>query len=264
MDTEKKNEILMNIEGSIATLTVNRPQIFNALDAPLLCRMEEFLNEAEADTEVRALVITGAGEKSFISGTNINELREMTPAGAKRFIEASHGFFDRVEKSRLPSVALINGHCLGGGLELAMCCDIRVCSKNARLGLPEINVGMIPGTGGTIRLPRIVGLGHAKDMILRGRILGAEEAKSIGLVSEVYEDVETLKAQGMNIARELASKPPQIVSIDKQLIAEAFSGMPEGFMMRNALALAYCFTTKDSLEGLNAFLEKRKPNYIGK
>ena len=169
--------------------------------------------------------------------------------------------FARIERLPVPSIAVINGHCLGGGLELAMCCDFRLCKKCIKIGLPEINIGMIPGWGGAARLPRIVGLGRAKEMILLAKLLDADTAKDYGLVNEVYESYDELKQGAAEYAQKLMSLPPHVIALDKLIIDDAYKTGPNA--VYDCLALAYCFTTSDSIEGLDAFLEKRKPVFSG-
>lgn len=263
MAFERTEEIFLEVQDHVATLVINRPALYNALDTPLLYTMDALLDQVEKSKDIRALVVTGAGEKSFVAGANIRDLRRMTPDTAKLSIEVGHKVFQRIEDMPVPSVAVINGHCLGGGLEIAMCCDIRVCVDGIKIGLTEANVGMIPGWGGTMRLQRIVGQGRAKEMILLGKTIGPETAKSYGLVSEVYGSVERLREEGMEIARKIASLPPHVMALDKRMIADAHACEPGYCAMQDALALAYCFTTKDSIEGLDAFLEKRKPVFKG-
>lgn len=263
MVSEHNGEIYLDIQGHIATLTINRPALYNALDTELLYEMNRLFNQIEANRDIRAMILTGTGGKSFVAGANIRDLRQMTPDSAKLSIEVGHRVFTRIEHMPVPSIAVINGHCLGGGLELAMSCDIRVCVRGIKLGLPEANVGMIAGWGGTMRLPRIVGIGRAREMILLGKTIDADTAKDYGLVSEVYSSIEQLREEGMELAKKIASLPPHVMALDKRMIADAYTRDPGYSAMQDALALAYCFTTKDSIEGLDAFLEKRKPVFRG-
>lgn len=258
-----RQEIYYEIQEHVATLTINRPSLYNALDTDLLNKMESLIDDIESNKEIRALIITGTGDKSFVAGANIRDLRQMTPASAKLSIEVGHRVFLRIEQLRMPTIAVINGHCLGGGLELAMCCDIRVCVEGIKIGLTEANVGMVPGWGGTMRLQRIVGQGRAKEMILLGRAIDPATAKSYGLVSEVFENMLQLREGGMELAQKISSLPPHVMELDKRMIADSHACEPGYCAMQDALALAYCFTTRDSVEGLDAFLEKRKPNFKG-
>lgn len=258
------NEVYLEINDSIATLVVDRPNVFNALDTKILYRINDLLNEVERNDKIRVLAITGSGEKSFIAGANINDLRKMTPETARNSIVVGHRVFQRIEDIPKPTIAVINGHCLGGGLELAMCCDIRICRKNIKIGLTEANVGMIPGWGGTLRLQRIVGQGRAKQMILLGLGLSPEVAKDFGLIMDVYDTVEELREAGNKLARKLSRFAPHVMALDKRMIAESYNAEVGYTTLQDSLALAYCFTTEDSIEGLSAFLEKRNPDFKGK
>jgi enoyl-CoA hydratase len=170
--------------------------------------------------------------------------------------------FDRLERLKAPTIASINGYCLGGGLELALRCDIRICSGNAKFALPEIKLGVVPGWGGTIKLPRIIGEGRAKEMILTGRMITSEQALSYGLVTSVYESVELLREKTRELAAEIASKAPITMQIDKQVINSGAKGADTCCII-DQLALAYTFTTEDTREGVKAFTEKRKPQFKG-
>lgn len=256
--------VTLEKKDQTATITVNIPESRNALSVPIVEYIDSLVNEVIADKDIRCLVITGGGEKSFIAGADIRKLAEMSPEDSRYSIEAGHKLFSKIETLDIPTIAAVNGYCLGGGLEIAMCCDIRVGSQNAKFGLPEINIGMIPGWGGTLRLPRLIGESRAKNMILRGKIITSQEAFDYGLISEVYEDVQTLREQAQGLAKELASRAPITMKMDKRLIYDAANKQPTEIAQRDALALGFLFTTEDAFEGLNAFLEKRAPQYKGK
>ena len=208
-------------------------------------------------------MITGSGEKSFISGADIGQMGSdgYTPADAHYLITCGYKVYNRVESLNIPVIAAVNGYCLGGGLELAMCCDIRICSANAKFALPEINLGIIPGWGGTIRLPRIIGEGRAKDMIYRGKKIDSATALNYGLVTEVYEDVASLRAGAEALAAELASKAPITMEMDKKMVNRSMFTHND---LLDSLCLSYCFTTLDSREGISAFLEKRPAKFEGR
>jgi len=264
METQRNEEIYLEVDGHIGSLVINRPALYNALDTEVLYKMDALLAEAEQNKDIRALIVTSTGEKSFVAGANIRDLRQMTPEMAKISIDVGHQVFARIERFPVPTIAAINGHCLGGGLEIAMSCDLRVCVAGIKLGLPEANVGMIPGWGGTVRLQRIIGQGRAKEMILLGKAIDPETAKSYGLVSEVCENVEALRETAKKMALRIASLPPHVMRLDKEMIHTGHSSNAIDCAQRDALALAYCFTTEDSIEGLQAFLDKRKPEFKGK
>lgn len=222
------------------------------------------MDEVAADKNIHCLIITGGGEKSFAAGADISKLVNMSPEESRYSIEVGHKLFSKIETLDIPVIAAVNGYCLGGGLEISMCCDIRVCSANAKFGLPEINIGMIPGWGGTLRLPRLIGESRAKNMLLRGKMITAQEALDYGLVAEVYENVDELRVKAEELAKELAAKAPITMKIDKRLVYDAANKQPTDIAQRDALALGFVYTTHDAKEGLTAFLEKRAPKYEGR
>ena len=256
--------IRLEKKGNYAVLWVDNPKTRNALSVPIVEYIDTLVDEVAADKNMHCLVITGGGEKSFIAGADISGLVKMTPEEARYSIEVGHKLFTKIETMDIPVVAAVNGYCLGGGLEIAMCCDIRVCSANAKFGLPEINIGMIPGWGGTLRLPRLIGESRAKNMMLRGKMITSGEAVDYGLVAEVYENIEELREKAEELAKELASKAPVTMKIDKRLIYDSANKQPTDIAQRDALALGFVHTTYDAKEGLTAFLEKRAPKYEGR
>lgn len=256
--------IRLEKKENYAVLWVDNPKTRNALSVPIVEHMDVLVDEVAADKRIHCLVIMGGGEKSFIAGADISGLVEMTPEEARYSIEVGHKLFSKIETLDIPVVAAVNGYCLGGGLEIAMCCDIRICSANAKFGLPEINIGMIPGWGGTLRLPRLIGESRAKNMMLRGKMITSKEAFDYGLVAEVYEDIAELREKAEELAKELASKAPVTMKIDKRLIYDAANKQPPDIAQRDALALGFVHTTHDAKEGLTAFLEKRAPKYEGR
>lgn len=256
--------IKLEKKENYAVLWVDTPKTRNALSVPIVEYIDTLVDEVAADKEIHCLVITGGGEKSFIAGADISGLVKMSPEESRYSIEAGHKLFSKIETLDIPVIAAVNGYCLGGGLEIAMCCDIRVCSANAKFGLPEINIGMIPGWGGTLRLPRLIGESRAKNMLLRGKMITSREALDYGLVAEVYEDVGALREKAEELAKELAAKAPITMKIDKRLVYDAANKQPTDIAQRDALALGFVYTTHDAIEGLTAFLEKRPAKYEGR
>ncbi len=256
--------IRLEKKGNYAILWVDNPKTRNALSVPIVEHMDKLVDEVVADKDIHCLIITGGGEKSFAAGADISKLVNMSPEESRYSIEVGHKLFSKIETLDIPVIAAVNGYCLGGGLEISMCCDIRVCSANAKFGLPEINIGMIPGWGGTLRLPRLIGESRAKNMLLRGKMITAQEAQDYGLVAEVYENVDELRVKAEELAKELAAKAPITMKIDKRLVYDAANKQPTDIAQRDALALGFVYTTHDAKEGLTAFLEKRAPKYEGR
>jgi len=251
-------------DGAVALVTVDHPPV-NALSAPLLEELEAELERLDHDASVRAIVIRGAGERAFVAGADISEfpsLRDSSPGegGSARGIQKLGA---RMDASRTPFVAAIHGFCLGGGLELAMCCDIRVASEDAQLGQPEIKLGLIPGGGGTQRLPRLVGLGRALLLNLTGEFVDARTAYEWGLVERVVPRDELLDT-ALDLARTIASRSPVAVSVLREL-ARTTRDLPlEEGLRREADGFRRCLASEDGAEGVAAFLEKREPQFTGR
>jgi enoyl-CoA hydratase len=256
--------ILVERQDRIAIITLNRPGVLNALSQATVDELEAAIDELGADEGVRAIVITGAGEKAFAAGADIKELHALQSATeAAQFIGRRHRFLFKLAKLPKPVIAALNGYALGGGCELALACDIRIAAETARLGQPEINVGMIPGTGGTQRMLRLVGPGMAKYLILTGDHVSAQEALRIGLVEKVVPP-EKLMDEAKALATKLAAKPPIAIALAKQAIAMGMeTGLEEGCTHEVALFGQVC-ATKDRVEGTSAFLGKRPPEFKGK
>lgn len=256
-------EVYLEKKNGWALITIDRPKQMNALNTGIVEEIGRLLDEVEADRSIRCLMFTGGGEKSFIAGADIGQMGSegYQPSDAHYLITCGYEVYNRIEGMRIPTIAAINGYCLGGGLELALCCDFRIASANARFALPEIALGIIPGWGGTYRLPRIIGEGRAKDMILRAKRIKADTALRYGLVTEVFDDVPALRAAAESLALELAAKAPITMEIDKKMINRATFTNSD---LTDSLALSYCFTTADSREGIAAFLEKRSPDFQGR
>jgi enoyl-CoA hydratase len=243
-------------------LIINRPERRNALNKETLDEITEALETLKHDESVGCVVFTGKGDKSFAAGADIGQLREKTMLDALNY-GGMQQVYNLIEAFEKPTIAMINGYALGGGCELAMSCDIRIASANAKIGLPELNLSIIPGAGGTQRLARIVGKGKALEMILMGKIIDANEAFRIGLVSEVT-DPEELEKKVEEAAAQILSKGPLAVKLAKIAVNLGSDvDMRTGLMIKK-LAQAVLFSSEDKVEGTTAFLEKRKPQYHGK
>ena len=254
--------ITVERRGSVAVLTINRPDKLNALNKDVHREGVEALNELRRDESVRVLVITGSGEKSFIAGADIGEFAGQTPV-TQRDLFHEDTFFNSLDSFPKPVIAMVNGFCLGGGNELALACDIRICSETARFSQPEINLGIMPGGGGTQRLTHLIGEGRAMEMILTGDMIDAETAHRFGLVNHVYPAAE-LEARTMELAGKIAEKAPIALQLCKEAVKFASrSNLDEG-LRREVDLFAICFSTEDKEEGVAAFLEKRKPVFKGK
>ena len=255
--------ISSEIDGAVAVVTIDHPPV-NALSAPLLEELEEELARLDADDGVRAIVLKGAGERAFVAGADISEFPALREAasnegGSARGIQKLGA---RMDAARTPFVAAIHGFCLGGGLELAMCCDIRVAAEGAQLGQPEIKLGLIPGGGGTQRLPRLVGLGRAMLLNLTGDWVDAHTAYEWGLVERVVPKEELLET-AVEIARSISQRSPVAVSILREL-ARTTRDLPlEEGLRREADGFRRCLASEDGAEGVAAFLEKREPQFTG-
>ncbi len=249
------------LEGGVALLTVNRPDKMNALNGEVRCALLGALDDLEGDEDVRVVVITGAGNQAFIAGADIGEFRDARPVEQYRSMQDGD-IYGALETFRKPVIAMINGYCLGGGCELAMACDIRVAAEGARLGQPEINLGLIPGGGGTQRLPRLVGEGRAMKMIMTGEMISGNEAERVGLVDGVHPDAE-LREKTLDVARTIASKSPMALQAAKEsVLAARRTSLDEGRKFERGW-FSLLFSTDDMDEGVSAFLEKRDPDFRG-
>lgn len=254
--------VLKRIDGHVATLTINRPDKLNALNIETRSRMIQELDELAKNDDIRVVVITGAGDKAFIAGADISEFEGRSPVDQFRVMTDSSVFL-AVDRFPKPTIAAINGFCLGGGCELAMACDIRIASEKAKLGQPEINLGLLPGGGGTQRLPRLVGMGAALKLLYTGDFIRADEALRIGLVDEVVPagDVAT---RAKELAEAIAAKSPVALRLIKQAVRTSMrTPLDEGLSQEVSL-FALAFASEDMKEGVDAFLNKRKPNFTGR
>jgi enoyl-CoA hydratase len=250
-------------EDGIALVTFNRPQKLNTLNREMLEEFDQALGRVETDAAIRGLILTGAGEKAFVAGADVGELAALGVAGARRISLDGQRIFRRLETIGKPSVAAINGYALGGGLELALSCTLRVASTSAKLGLPEVKLGIIPGYGGTQRLPRLVGPGRALQMILTGEPIDAAEAHRIGLVNHVVAPEELLPSCRA-LARRMLDNGPVALALAMDAVDRGLNGGLEEGLRHEAACFGLTAATEDRNEGARAFLEKRKPVFQGR
>jgi len=254
--------VLFEQVDRVAILTINRPDKMNALSEEVRSQMLAHLERIESDDSIGVVVLTGAGEKAFIAGADIGEFAGRSPFD-QRLAMRSPRIFDVMASYPKPVIAMINGYCLGGGCELSMSCDIRVASNKASFGQPEINLGLIPGGGGTQRMPRLVGAGQAMRLILSGDRIAADEAKQIGLVDLVFAH-EELRAKTLDLAQRIASRSPLTLKVAKEAIrASERLAIEEGLLYERDL-FCLCFSSEDKKEGVAAFLEKRPATWTGR
>lgn len=254
------NNILLQKEDRVAIVTVNRPKVLNALNKDTLQELKDCFAQLKNDDGIRVVVITGAGEKAFVAGADIAYMAKMDALTSREWSQFAQEVMDFIAYFPKPVVAAVNGYALGGGNELAMACDIRIAADNAKFGQPEINLGVIPGFGGTQRLSALVGKGFAKKMIFSGDMINAEEAKAIGLVEEVVNKDELMEMV-MNFAKKLAAKPLSSLILAKELINESDQLSFQAGRKMESECWGLCFATEDQKEGMDAFLNKRKASF---
>ena len=254
--------LIKSSEGPVGIITINNPKA-NALSAALVPELGNAFQEFENDKDIRVIIITGAGEKFFVAGADIKDFLDKNVNEGRELARGLQLTLSKIEKSSKPVIAAINGYCLGGGLELAMSCDFRYAAENAKLGQPEIDLGLIPGAGGTQRLPRLVGNGKAKEMMFTGLPIQAKEALEIQLVQKVIPQSE-LMAETIKIANLIAKKPPITLKHLKEVVDRGYNTDIDTALVLEADKFGICFSTEDKIEGVNAFLEKRQENYKGK
>ncbi len=258
------SHILFDMEDhGIARITVNRPDKLNALSGAVIVELQDAFERVGADAEIRAAIVTGTGEKAFVAGADINELAVLSPFEARDYALRGQKVFRLLETCRKPSVAAVNGFALGGGLELAMACTVRFASDNAKLGQPEVKLGIVPGYGGTQRLPRLVGRGRALELLLAGDPVSAAEAHRIGLVNAVVPQPELLDFSRAWLAKVLANGPLAVGLVMEAVDLGLDAGLETGIRFEAAV-FGVSAATEDRREGTRAFLEKRKPAFAGK
>jgi enoyl-CoA hydratase len=249
-----------SIEGRVATVTLNRPEALNAFSSEVLRELLAVLTDLGHDKDVGAVILTGAGEKAFAAGADIREMQDKTPDEARLFSELGQTVTTMIERMPQPVIAAVNGFALGGGCEAALACDVRLCSENARFGQLEINLGIIPGWGGTQRLARLCGSGFAREIIYTGRMLDAQEALRWGLVNAVYPQAE-LMPKAREMAQTIAGKSGLMIQYAKMCLSRALDQDLAGGLRMEAYLFGLAFASEDQKEGMGAFLEKRAPEF---
>jgi enoyl-CoA hydratase len=254
--------LLTDLQDGTFVITINRPDKLNALNKDVIEDLSKALDEVYNNVDIKTVIITGAGEKSFVAGADISEFIELNSnGGAALARKGQEMVFNRIENSPKPIIAAVNGFSLGGGCELAMSCHFRTASENAKFGQPEVNLGLIPGYGGTQRLTQLIGKGKAMELCMTSDMVGAEEAKSLGLVNHVFPIAELLN-ETKKIAQKIQTKAPLAVAKVIACVNDAAKGNPNGFE-NEIVRFGECFDTADKKEGTTAFLEKRKANFVG-
>ena len=257
------NNIQKNVKDGVVTVTINRPKALNALNYDTLKEMLHCFEEIGASRDIHAVIITGSGEKAFVAGADISFMGDLEAIEAREFGKLGHQVMAVVENLPQPVIAAVNGFALGGGCELALACDMRLASENAKFGQPEVNLGVLPGFGGTQRLPRLVGKGHAAELLFSGKIIDAEEACRIGLVNRVTAP-EKLLEECSALAEMIAVKAPVAVRLCKEAVNNGLEMDLTRGCGYEADLFGICFASKDQKEGMKAFLEKRSPQFAGK
>lgn len=252
--------LLLERRGAVALLTVNRPRALNALNPATLDELGRMIAELHADPQVKVVVLTGAGEKAFVAGGDIAAMQPLGPLEARGVAQKAQQLFNLIEFGPKVVIAAINGYALGGGCELAMACDLRLAAAGARLGQPEVNLGIIPGWAGTQRLPRLVGKGKAKELMYTGAMVEAEEARRIGLVNQVVPAAELLE-RALDLAGLIAGKSQAAIRLIKEAVDNGVEMDLQRAFAYEAVLFGLCFATADQKEGMAAFLEKRPPRW---
>ena len=255
--------LLIDITSGVAQITINRPAALNALNVDVLQELTAAFAKLQEDDSVACVILTGSGTKAFVAGADIAAMQPLNALQAAHFAKLGHDVLNRIEKFPKPVIAAVNGFALGGGCELAMACDIRIASENARFGQPEVNLGVIPGFGGTLRLARLVGKGRAKELIFTGDMINAEEAYRIGLANKVVA-LEELLAEAHSMAAKIASKGPVAVRFAKEAVDNGLEMDLDRAGRFEADLFGLCFASADQKEGMQAFLDKRPAKFSGR
>jgi enoyl-CoA hydratase len=259
---EYKN-ILLSVEGEVGILTINRPKALNALNMETLQDIQMGIREVKEHPALRVLILTGGGEKAFVAGADISEMSKMSPIEAVNFSKMGHQTLNMIQDLDRPVIAAVNGFALGGGTEIAIACDFIYASENARFGQPEVTLGIFPGFGGTQRLPRLIGKGRAKELILTGKMITAQEAFQMGIVNRIFPQ-GSLMEETKKVAAQIAANGTVAVRLAKMLVDSGFNMDLAEACAFESYAFGISFATEDQKEGMAAFLEKRKPNFKGR
>ncbi len=256
--------LLLETEGNITTLTINRPDKLNALDLETIKEFDEAIASIEENNDIRCVIVTGAGDKAFIAGADIEFMKNLNSIEAYEFSRKGHKILQAISDSKKVYIAAVNGYALGGGFEMALACDFIYASKNAKFGFPEVTLGIMPGFGGTQTLARITGKNIARQLIFTGSMIDADYAKSVGVVVDVKENKEELLALAQKTAAKIANNGPIGVAMAKKAINNGYNLTPDEAYKYEGTLFGVLFATKDAKEGLSAFIEKRKPEFKNK
>ena len=246
----------------IGVLSINRPKFLNALNWDTLRELREFFEDVLPKKGLKALIVTGAGEKAFVAGADIAQMNGMKPREFQEYVDYAHRVYELLEEDPCPSIAAVNGYALGGGCELALACDIRIASKKARMGFPEVKLGIFPGWGGTQRITRVLGLGKTKELVFTGEMIDADEALRIGLVERVVPH-DDLMPEALGLAGTIAKRGPIAVRMAKTAINSGSEMDLRKALLLEKTLVSLCFDSADRVEGMQAFLEKREPSFTG-
>ncbi|HML33539.1 short-chain-enoyl-CoA hydratase [Sporomusa sphaeroides] len=257
------NNVLYQTDNGIGMITLNRPKALNALNSELLTELNGLLDEIAQDDSVKVVIITGSGDKAFVAGADIAEMQNISPLEGRAFGKFGQAIFNKLENIPQPVIAAVNGFALGGGCELAMACDIRIASDKAKFGQPEVGLGIVPGFGGTQRLPRLIGKGRAKELLYTADMINAEEAYRIGLVNRIVAADELLST-AKELAEKIMARAQAAVRLCKAAVNTGMDTDLESGIAYEAEVFGLCFATADQKEGMSAFIGKRKPNFSNK
>ncbi len=255
--------ILLERQSNLAILTINRPKALNALNSDTLQELSKALDDLKDDSTVKVLILTGTGEKAFVAGADIAQMKDFSPMEARAFAHLGHATFKKLEQIPQPVIAAVNGFALGGGCELALACDIRIASENAKFGQPEVSLGICAGFGGTQRLPRLVGTGYASQLLFTGDVIDAKEAYRIGLVNQIFP-LDKLMEEALALAEKIAGRAPVAVQLTKSAIQCGINLDLDNALAYESEVFGLTFSTSDQKEGCTAFVEKRKAQFLGK